>query len=380
MRVFVGGVALIITIASGAACSSGSRTEVSAQAQQPGRGGNAAVPVVVGQVIRKSMPLDLKVIGAVEPASTVDIHAQITGELTSVGFKEGDDVNQGDTLFTLDPRPFEATLTQAEANLQRDVAQAANADVQAQRYDDLAKRGIATREQVETAKANAGALAGTIAADRAAVDTARIQLQYATIKAPITGRTGRLMVHEGNLVRANDATPLVVINQLAPINVMFAVPEAQLAALKQYMAKGDVPVIVQPPNDAASSSGRLTFIDNSVDQTTGTIKVKGSFANRDHRLWPGQFVNVVMTLATDANATVVPTAAVQTGQDGLYVFVVKKDQSAELRPIRVGRTSGNETIVTDGLTPDEVVVIDGQLRLVPGSKVNVRSEAQKAGP
>jgi len=327
------------------------------------------------------MPLDLKVIGAVEPASTVDMHAQITGELTSVGFKEGDDVKEGDVIFTLDRRPFDATLKQAEANLQRDIAQAANADVQAQRYEDLAKRGIATREQVDVAKANAAALAGTIEADRAAVDTARIQLQYATIKAPITGRTGRLMVHEGNLVRANDTTPLVVINQLAPINVTFAVPEGQLPALKRYMAKGDVPVSVQSPNDAGSqSTGRLTFIDNAVDQTTGTIKVKGSFVNRDHRLWPGQFVNVVMTLATDADAIVVPTAAVQTGQQGLYVFVVKKDQSAEIRPIHVGRSIGNETIVTDGLAPDDVVVIDGQLRLVAGSKVNVRSDDQKAGP
>ena len=338
------------------------------------------MPVAVGHVVRKSVPLDLKVIGTVEPASTVSIHAQITGELTSVGFKEGDDVKQGAVLFTLDHRPFESTLKQAEANLQRDIAQATNADAQAQRAADLAQRGIVTREQLETSRATAAALAATIEADRAAAESARIQLQYATIAAPITGRTGRLMVHEGNLVRANDTTPLVVINQLAPIDVTFAVPEAQLAALKGYMAKGDVPVSVEPPNDpAAQSNGHLTFVDNAVDQTTGTIKVKGSFANPDHRLWPGQFVNVVMTLATDVDAVVVPTAAVQTGQDGLYVFVVKKDQTADLRPIRVGRASGNETIVTSGLAPDDVVVTDGQLRLVPGSHVNIRSDAPKAG-
>src|SRR5439155_4949849 len=195
---------LLIAITASAACSSGDRTSVSAQAQQPGRGGGAAVPVAVGHVVRKSVPLDLKVIGTVEPASTVSIHAQITGELTSVGFKEGDDVKQGAVLFTLDHRPFESTLKQAEANLQRDIAQATNADAQAQRAADLAQRGIVTREQLETSRATAAALAATIEADRAAAESARIQLQYATIAAPITGRTGRLMVHEGNLVRAND--------------------------------------------------------------------------------------------------------------------------------------------------------------------------------
>jgi membrane fusion protein, multidrug efflux system len=348
----------------------------------PGGGATtAAVPVAVGRVVQKAMPLDLQVIGNVEPSSTVSVHAQITGQLTSVNFKEGDDVKQGQVLFTLDRAPLEAALKQAEANLQRDTAQAANAAAQAQRFVDLASRGIATKEQVETSRANADALTGTIAADRAALDTARIQLQYATIAAPISGRTGALMAYPGALVRANDTTPLVVINQLSPVNVSFAVPESQLTAIKQYMNKGALAVSAQAPGDAAPVSiGRLQFVDNAVDQTTGTIKAKASFANTDHRLWPGQFVNVTMTLSRDPNAIVVPTAAVQTGQQGAYVFVVKGDHTTELRSVTVGRFLGNETIILSGLVADETVVTDGHLRLLPGSHVVVKGESQRTEP
>jgi multidrug efflux system membrane fusion protein len=371
---------ILLTAVALTGCSSESRTAVSAQTAPPGRGGGGAVPVAVGKVVRKTMALDLRVIGSVEPASTVEIRSQITGQLTAIGFKEGDDVKQGDVLFTLDRRPLEATLKQAEANLQRDIAQSANAEVQAQRLSDLAQRGIVSRDQLDTSKATAAALEGTIDADRAAVENARIQIQYATIAAPLSGRTGRLMVHEGSLIRANDTTPLVVVNQLSPINVTFAIPEAQLAPLKRYMQRGGVAIDVAPPSDpAARSTGRVTFIDNAVDPTTGTIKVKGSFTNSNHVLWPGQFVNVVLTLSEDRNAIVAPTAAVQTGQDGPYVFVVKTDQSAELRPVHVGRMVGDETIVTDGLQPDEVVVTDGHLRLTPGAKVTIRNASERAG-
>jgi membrane fusion protein, multidrug efflux system len=363
-------------------CSSESRTAVSAQAPPPGgRGGGGAVPVTVGKVVRKTMPVDLRVIGAVEPAQSIEIRAQITGQLTAIGFKEGDDVQQGDVLFSLDRRPLEAALKQAEANLQRDVAQSANAQVQAQRLSDLAQRGIVSRDQLDTSKATAAALEGTIEADRAAVENARIQLQYATITAPISGRTGALIVHAGSLVRANDTTPMVVINQLAPINVTFAVPEARLPGLKQYMARGNVSISAEPPNDAAAVSvGRLAFVDNAIDQTTGTIKAKGSFANTDHRLWPGQYVNVTMTLGADRDALVVPSPAVQTGPDGPYVFVVKGDQTADLRAVQVGRVSGSETIVTSGLETDETVVTDGQLRLTPGARVSIKNaNGEKAG-
>jgi membrane fusion protein, multidrug efflux system len=376
---------LLALVAAG--CSSESRTAVSAQQVSPqgGRGGGgASVPVTIARASKKTMPLDLRVIGSVEPASTVEIRAQTTGLLTSVGFKEGDDVKQGDVLFSLDRRPLEAAVRQAEANLQRDVAQSANAQVQAQRLSDLAERGIVSRDQMETSKATAAALAGTIEADRAAVENARIQLQYATINAPITGRTGALIVHAGSLVRANDTTPMVVVNQLAPINVTFAVPEAQLPALKQYMARGSVAIVAQPPGDTQPSVGQLVFVDNAIDPTTGTIKAKGSFTNADHRLWPGQYVNVTMTLGVDRDAIVVPTPAVQTGPDGQYVFVIKSDQTADLRNVKVGRTIGSETIVTSGLNADDTVVTDGQLRLTPGTRVTIKNaggnaNAEKAG-
>ena len=337
------------------------------------------MPIAVGESVQKAMPLELRVIGTVEPSSNVAIRAQLTGELTSVNFKEGDEVKQGQVLFELDRRPLDAALKQAQANLQRDLAQAANAEAQAARAVELSERGIATREQVDTARANSDALQGTIAADRAAVENATVQLQYATIKAPITGQTGALMVHPGNLVRANDTTSLVLINKLTPINVTFSVPEAQLAMLKRYMAQGHVPVEVMAPNDDSSpSEGKITFVDNSVDQTTGTIKVKGSFANTDHKLWPGQFVNVIMTLATDQNAIVVPTEAVQAGPDGSYVYVIKPDKTAEFRTVEVGRIVGTESIIAKGLSANETVVTDGHLRLVPGSRVTIRTEPPSA--
>jgi multidrug efflux system membrane fusion protein len=346
-----------------------------------GPGGSASVPVTVVDSVSKPMPLELRVIGSVEASSNVAIRAQLTGELTSVKFKEGDDVKEGQVLFTLDRRPLGAALQQAEANLQRDLAQAANAEAQSARAVELSQRGIATREQLDTARANADALQGTVAADRAAVDNAKVQLQYATISAPFEGRTGALMIHPGNLVRANDTTPMVVINRLSPINVTFAVPESQLALLKRYLAQGQVHVEVQQPNDEAPpSEGKITFIDNAVDQTTGTIKLKGSFTNGDHRLWPGQFVNVVITLATDPAAVVVPSAAVQAGAQGSYVYVVTSNQTAELRPVDVGRTNHNETIIAKGLAAGETVVTDGHLRLVPGSHVAVKAEPTQVAP
>jgi multidrug efflux system membrane fusion protein len=373
--------ALLISSLSAAGCTVGGQAEGNATPATGGRGAGAgqAVPVTVGRVVEKAVPLELHVIGTVEPSSTVAIRAQVTGELTSVSFKEGDDVREGQLLASLDPRPLETALKQAEANLQRDSAQAANAAAQATRAAELAERGIATREQAETSATNANALNATLSADRATVENARVQLQYAAIKAPISGRTGALMVHPGNLVRANDTTPLVVINQIVPINVSFAVPEAQLPMLKQYLAKGDVQVEAESPSDEEEpSEGRITFVDNAVDPTTGTIRVKGLFPNTGRRLWPGQFVNVVMTLATDPNALVVPSAAVQVGQQGSYVFVVKADQTAEMRTVEVGRIVEDATIVTKGLDAGDLVVTDGQLRLVPGTRVSVK-DAPPAG-
>jgi multidrug efflux system membrane fusion protein len=380
MRLIVRAAGLLLAAASlTSACTAGGQAEgTGAPAGRGGPGGGAAVPVTVAQVVQKPMPLEVRVIGSVEASSNVAVHAQITGELTSVHFKEGDDVKRGDELFTFDKRPLEAALQQADANLARDVAQAEFAVAQAKRYQDLAQRGIATREQVDTANANASAMQATVGADRAAVDSARVQLEYATISSPISGRTGALMVHPGNLVRAADTMPLVVINQVSPIYVTFAIPEAQLPELKRYLALGTIRVEAQPPNDAGRpSEGHITFVDNAVDQTTGTIKVKGSFENADHSLWPGQYVNVVVTLTTDRDALVVPTAAVQAGQQGYYVFVIKPDQSAELRTVEVARPTATETIIKSGVKNGETVVTDGHLRLVPGSRVSIRAEATK---
>jgi len=365
----------LITTATLAAGCSGS--EASPQQQSGGGGAQApAVPVTVAPVVQKPMPLQISVIGAAEAYSTVAVHAQITGELMSVNFNEGDDVKMGQVLFTLDRRPLEAALQQAEANLARDVAQAANARAQAVRYQDLAERGIATREQVGTMTTNAAALEATVGADRAAVENAEVQLQYATITTPISGRTGALMVHAGNLVRANDQAPLVIINQVAPIYVSFGIPESQLPDFKRYLAQRSLHVEARPPNETGpASTGRISFVDNAVDQTTGTIKIKGSFPNDDRRLWPGQFVNIVVTLTTDSAAVVVPTVAVQAGQQGQYVFVVKPDETVELRAVTVARTSGAETIIKDGLKRGEIVITDGQIRLVPGSRISVKTES-----
>ena len=359
------------------ACSGGEA--VSATTPPSGRGGgggqNAPVPVTVATALQKSMPITIQGIGTVIAASTVTVRAQITGEMMSVNFKEGEDVEKGQVLVTLDKRPFEAALQQAQATLDKDVAQAANARSQAARYQDLLQRGIATREQVDTMRTQAAALDATVAADRANVENANVQLTYATIKAPMAGRTGLLQVHPGNLVRAQDTQAIVTINKITPVYVSFSVPEAQLPALKRFIAaQGTLPATAIAPTESGTpSSGRMNFIDNAVDPTTGTIKVKGTFPNDDRRLWPGQFVNVTVTLTSDPKAVVVPSVAVQTGQQGTFVFVVKPDQTVEFRPVTVARVAGDETVVQSGVAAGDTVVTDGHLRLVPGSRISVKS-------
>jgi multidrug efflux system membrane fusion protein len=356
------------------ACSEGQPQVLSRQGA-----GTPVVPVTIAKVVQREMPVEINAIGTAEAYSSVAVRAQITGELTSVNFQQGDDVRAGQVLFTIDQRPLEAALHQAEANLARDSAQEANAKAQADRYEDLARRGLATKEQVGQTGATAAALEATVAADRAAVENAKVQLQYATIRAPIGGRTGSLMVSAGNLVRANDQTPLVVTNQITPIYVTFGVPEPMLPDLKRFLAKGPVHVDAAAPNeDAPPATGRISFIDNAVDQTTGTIKVKATFANENRRLWPGQFLNVVVRLTTDPHAIVVPSTAVQTGPQGQYVFVVKPDKTVDLRSVNVDRTAGTDTVLKDGVAPGETVVTDGQLRLLPGSRISVKGGGQKA--
>jgi membrane fusion protein, multidrug efflux system len=377
MRVASGRVAwlLLSTAVAAAACSE-------SQAVQPQQTGPPpAVPVTAAAAVRKEMPREVSVIGTVEAFATVAVRAQITGELTSVNFSQGEDVQAGQELFTLDRRPLEAALQQATANLERDSAQAANSKLILQRYEDLVQRGIVSREQRDTSRSVVAALEGTLAADRAALENAKVQLQYATIRAPIAGRTGALMVNAGNLVRANDQMPLVTINQVTPIYVSFAFPEATLSDVRRYMAQGALRVEAGPATgDGPRAVGRITFVDNAVDQTTGTIKLKGTFPNESRTLWPGQAVNVVVRLATDPAAIVVPTLAVQTGPDGTYVYVVKADKTVELRPVTIARAAGAETVIKQGLAAGDIVVTDGHLRLVPGSRVSTREDAgAKAG-
>jgi membrane fusion protein, multidrug efflux system len=340
---------------------------------QPQAAAPPAVPVAVAAAVQKAMPLDAGVVGTVEAYSTVSVRSQITGELTKVNFEQGDDVAAGQELFVLDRRPLEGALQQAQATLERDTIQAANAKAIMERYEQLVERGIVAREQRDNARTSLAALEATIASDRAAVENAKVQLQYATIRAPISGRTGALMVNAGNLVRANDQLPLVTINQLTPAYVSFGLPEPMLPDLRRYMARGSLRVEARPTNgDGHLAVGTVTFIDNAVDQTTGTIKVKATFPNADRQLWPGQFVNVVVRLMTETEALVVPSLAVQTGPDGSYVYLVKADQTVDLRPVTVARVVGADTVIKDGLAPGDTVVTDGHLRLIPGSRISVR--------
>lgn len=375
---------LLGAVVLSAACSRGdvqANSPAAAVGGGRGGGGNAPVPVTIAKAVRKSMPITIQGIGTVIAASTVAVRSQITGEMTSLNFTEGDDVEKGQVLVTLDKRPLEAALQQAVATLAKDTAQAANARVQATRYQDLLQRGIATREQVETMRTQAAALEATVAADKANIDSAKVQLEYATITAPMSGRTGLLQIHVGNLVRAQDTQPIVTINKIAPVYVSFSVPEAQLPVLKRYMAaQGTLPASAMPPTESGQPSlGRINFIDNAVDSTTGTIKIKGTFPNQDRRLWPGQFVNVVVTLTADPSAIVVPSPAVQTGQQGTFVFLVKPDQTVELRTVTVARISGDETVVQSGVAPGDTVVTDGHLRLVPGSRISVKTSNLAGG-
>jgi multidrug efflux system membrane fusion protein len=368
-RAFIFGLVIGAT-AAGGACSG------SAAVQPQQQGTAAAVPVSAAPAVRKPMQLETSVIGTVEAYSTVAVRAQITGELTSVNFQQGEDVQAGQELFTLDRRPLEAALQQATANLERDTAQASNAKAIVLRYEQLVDRGIVSREQRDTARASVAALEGTLAADRAAVENAKVQLQYATIRAPLSGRTGALMVNVGNLVRANDQAPLVTINQVTPIYASFAFPEALFPDLRRFMARGALRVEARPAQgDGPVAIGTITFVDNAVDQTTGTIKIKGTFPNDDRSLWPGQFINATVRLATETGAIVVPSIAVQTGPDGTYVYLIKADATVELRPVTVARVAGTDTVIKNGLTAGDNVVTDGHLRLVPGSHVSVRGAA-----
>ncbi|MBI5848674.1 MAG: efflux RND transporter periplasmic adaptor subunit [Nitrospirae bacterium] len=337
------------------------------------------VPVTAGVAAQKSVPLQIAAIGNAEASSTFAVKAQVGGTLTRVHFTEGQDVKKGDLLFTIDPRPYEAALRQADANYARDRAQSENARAEERRYTDLVKKGYVSQTQYEQVRTNALALEAVAQASKAQVDNAALELAYCTIRSPFAGRTGSLVVYEGNLIKANADTAMVTINQIQPINVSFAVPDKSLPEIKKYMAGGSLKVeALLSKDDTNPLQGKLTFIDNAVDSATATIRLKGSFANSDRRLWPGQFINVLLTLATQSNAIVIPNQAVQTGQMGAFVFVIREDATVEARPVVVSRTFGEESVIESGLKSGEKVVTDGQLRLTPGAKVEIKSEQQTA--
>ncbi|MBZ5592328.1 MAG: efflux RND transporter periplasmic adaptor subunit [Acidobacteriia bacterium] len=359
-----------------------------------------AVPVTVATAVERTVPIQLRLIGNVESYASITVKAQVAGELVRIHFTEGQEVRKGDLLFEIDRRPYEQALHQAEANLNRDIAQqqqaeanlardiaqAENARTQAARYAKLATEGVISKEQNDTMRTSARSAdestradqaaiesaRAAVLADKAAVEKAKLDREYCEIHSPIDGRTGSLQVKQGTLIKSNADTAMVTVNQLYPTYVTFSVPEDQLGAIRKSMAQGPLAVEAHVPSDPGEPArGQLSFIDNTVDSATGSIKLKATFSNKERKLWPGQFVNVVLTIGADSNATVVPSEAVQNGQQGPFAFVVKADQTVENRVLTVGRTIGRETVITKGIAPGETVVTDGQLRLIQGFKVNI---------
>ncbi len=369
--------------------------------------GGGPVPVTVAKVSQKDVPIEVAVVGNVEAFSTITAIPQVGGQLTEVLFKEGDIVKKGQKLFQIDPRPLEATLAQskaalerdkallgqAEANLARDIASEKYARQEAERYGKLFDQGIVSKEQGDQYRTNADTLAQSVLADKAAIDSTRatiasdeatienaqVQLGFTSITSPIDGKTGNLAVKQGNVVAAN-TTNLITITQLEPTYVTFAVPETNLADIKRYMAEGKLPVMATTQDgEAVKETGVLTFVDNNVDMTTGTIKLKGTFPNSDHKLWPGQYVNVVLQLTTRPNALVVPNQAVQNGQDGNFVYVVDDSRKVAARPVKLGPRVGQDLVINQGLEEGETVVTEGQLRLAPGATVAIRDANNPGG-
>ena len=330
-----------------------------------------AVPVRVGKVVQKAVPVQIRNVGTIQPYVAVAVRAQVSGEITQVHFREGQDLTKGEVLFTIDPRPYEAALAQAEAALARDRAQMENAQTDVKRYEDLVKKDYVTQQQYDSVKATAAATAATVRLNQASVERARLDLAYCSIRAPMDGRSGSIMVQAGNVVKANDAV-LVSINQVVPIYLTFAVPERELPEIRRRQNAGALAVEAEEPATGRRlGRGELTFVDNTVDRATGTITLKATFPNTDRVLWPGEFVNAVLTLATEPNAIVAPTGAVQTGQQGTYAFVVKSDATVESRPVTVARNAADGVVIAKGLAAGETVVTDGQLRLSPGAKIEV---------
>jgi len=353
--------------------------EIRAQETKPAKSA-PAMPVSIATVEQHTVQVRIQAIGNVEAYSTVALKARVDGQIVEVNFKEGQEVRKGAVLFKIDARPFEATLRQAEANLMRDTAQKEQARSQERRYQELLQKNFVSKEAYAQIRTNADTAEAVALASKAALENARLQLEYCTIRSPIDGFVGKVMLQIGNMVKANDTNPLVIINQVRPIYVNFAVPEQNLPAIRGYMAKGPLSVEALPPNSStAAALGTLSFVDNAVDATTATIKLKAVFPNKDNSLWPGQFVSARLKLYDQKGALVVPTQAVQTGPDGQYVYVVKPDMTVDMRKVEIDRNDGADAIIAAGLRKGEQVVVTGQLRLAPGTKVMVaKTRADKS--
>ena len=337
----------------------------------------SSAPVRIAKVTQQTIPVRVDAIGTVQAHSIVQIKSRVDGQIMSAGFKEGQKVKKGDLLFQMDPRPFMAQLKLVEANRARDVAQLEKAKSDLERYSALSNKGFSSQQRFEEARAAVDVFAAAIRAGEQAIEIARLNLEFTTINSPVTGRTGSMLIYPGNLVEANKDPPLVTINETQPIHVGFSVPEHYLAEIKQRMAAGRLVVSVAIPEDKGPPiAGQVTFIENQVDVSTGTILLKATFENADDRLTPGQFVNVAMTLAAIENALVVPTRAIQVNQSGTFVFVVKEDKTVDMRPVEAGPQADDLTVLLKGGTLGETVVTDGQLRLSPGAKVAPRGAEQ----
>jgi multidrug efflux system membrane fusion protein len=340
-----------------------------------------AIPVTAATVEQKAVPYEIRAIGNVVEYSSVNVRSQVGGYLSKVHFQKGQFVRKGDLLFTIDPRTYQASLLQAEGSLAKDEAQLVSAQEDERRYAELVKKGYISRQQYDQAHASARSLEAVVKADKASVEYAKVQLSFCYIHSPISGRLGDILIDEGNLVKAADDNKfLVTIRQLQPIYVSFSVPEKDLGEIKKYMSSGRLPIYVySDKGDTAPEKGALSFIDNAVDPSTGTIRLKGTLNNSSDRLWPGQFVNVVLSLYTQPDAIIIPSQAVQSGQIGQYVYVIKDDLTTEIRPVTVARTYGNDSVIEKGLKPGEKVVTDGQLRIVRNSKVQIKEKNRSGG-
>jgi multidrug efflux system membrane fusion protein len=376
-RFLIAGAVVVALVAGGIAAY----FSTDSGAKEGGKAGKGppAVPVTVAPVAQETVPIELRAIGNVEAYSTVALKARVDGQIVEVNFREGQQVGKGDVLFRIDPRPYAAALRQAEANALRDAAARDQARSQDRRYQDLLEKNFVSKEAYAQIRTNAATAEATANASQAALENARLNLEYCTIRSPLDGYVGRVLLQAGNLVKANDVSPLLVINQVRPVYVNFAVPEQNLPEVRKYMVAGPLRVEVLP-TDAGQKrvEGQLIFIDNAVDPTTGTIRLRAQFDNADAALWPGQFVNVSVRLYEQADALIVPSQAVQSGPDGQYVYIVGGDMLVELRRITVQRTDGERAIVAKGLAKGELVVTRGQLRL--GPKVRVQISKTPAEP